>query len=69
MISRKLAHKVNNMLQMVMSHIDVAELKMDKGKIEEARVALTAAKGQLHKISMMLGTNVKDFKDRPKPNV
>ena len=57
MTSRKLAHKVQNLLQVIMGHIDLAETVLT-GKLEIVKAHLSKAKNAVQEVSRVIQRSV-----------
>ncbi|HXB11376.1 MAG TPA: hypothetical protein VNZ45_05275 [Bacteroidia bacterium] len=59
-ITRKLAHKVQNDLAGIMGYIEVAKVKWEEGKFADAYEHLEKAKKMIHTLSHMLNNRIKE---------
>jgi len=59
-ITRKLAHKVQNELQAIMGFVEVGVIKIEDGKQEEAYVYFKKAKDTIRNLSLLLNERIKE---------
>jgi hypothetical protein len=59
-ITRKLAHKVQNDLAGIMGYIEVAKVKWEEGKFTDAYDQLEKAKKMIHTLSYLLNNRIKE---------
>jgi len=65
-ITRKLAHKVQNDLTAIMGHVEVAKLMFEEGKPLEGYKNIEKAKTYIHTLSQLLYNRIKEDYDLEK---